>query len=393
MAARYACAWPRPTRAALVASHAHSCEPMTAVALLGRRARRSAARSKRSLRAACRRRPRRRSSRRRGTRLRVGYLSTDFHDHATAHLAAGLFECHDRAPLRDVRVRRRRRRRQRRCAGGCAPRSSTGATCASSPTPRPRAGSPTTRSTCWSTSRATRAGRGCACSRIARRRCSSTTWASRARSRTARVDAHRRRRRRRAARQRRRVRGARAARCPCATRSTTTAACCRRAVARGGGAAGARPRARVLQPDVQADRAVRAGVARGAARARRRRAVAHGAARARAPQPRRCSRRNPASTPRRVVFAPMVAQAAHLARLRCADLALDVLPYGSHTTGSDALFAGVPLLTCRGTTFAGRVGASLCNAAGLERARRGVACRTTRRGLRALCADRAQLAH
>jgi predicted O-linked N-acetylglucosamine transferase (SPINDLY family) len=53
-------------------------------------------------------------------------------------------------------------------------------------------------------------------------------------------------------------------------------------------------------------------------------------------------------------------QATHLARLQCADLALDVLPYGSHTTGSDALFAGVPLLTCRGTTFAGRVGASLC---------------------------------
>ena len=50
----------------------------------------------------------------------------------------------------------------------------------------------------------------------------------------------------------------------------------------------------------------------------------------------------------RLVFAPHVAQPAHLARLRCADLALDVLPYGSHTTGSDALWAGVPLLTCLG---------------------------------------------
>jgi protein O-GlcNAc transferase len=68
----------------------------------------------------------------------------------------------------------------------------------------------------------------------------------------------------------------------------------------------------------------------------------------------------------RIVFAPLVPQAAHVARLRCADLALDVLPYGSHTTGSDALWAGVPLLTCRGRTFAGRVGASLCHAVGLD---------------------------
>jgi predicted O-linked N-acetylglucosamine transferase (SPINDLY family) len=67
----------------------------------------------------------------------------------------------------------------------------------------------------------------------------------------------------------------------------------------------------------------------------------------------------------RLVFAPHVAQEVHLARLRCADLALDVLPYGSHTTGSDALWAGVPLLTCAGNTFAGRVGASLAAAAGL----------------------------
>ena len=67
----------------------------------------------------------------------------------------------------------------------------------------------------------------------------------------------------------------------------------------------------------------------------------------------------------RIVFAPMLPHAAHIARLQCADLALDVLPYGSHTTGSDALFAGVPLLTCRGKTFAGRVGASLCTAAGV----------------------------
>jgi predicted O-linked N-acetylglucosamine transferase (SPINDLY family) len=61
----------------------------------------------------------------------------------------------------------------------------------------------------------------------------------------------------------------------------------------------------------------------------------------------------------RLVFAGGVDQDAHLARLRCADLALDTLPVGSHTTGVDALWAGVPLLTCAGERFAGRVGASL----------------------------------
>lgn len=69
--------------------------------------------------------------------------------------------------------------------------------------------------------------------------------------------------------------------------------------------------------------------------------------------------------PERLIFAPPVAQGAHIARLACADLALDTLPYGSHTTGCDALWVGVPMLTCRGETFAGRVGASLLKAAGL----------------------------
>ena len=67
----------------------------------------------------------------------------------------------------------------------------------------------------------------------------------------------------------------------------------------------------------------------------------------------------------RLVFAQPMAQEAHLARLRCADLALDTLPCGAHTTGVDALWAGVPMLSCRGTSFAGRVGASLLTAAGL----------------------------
>ena len=94
----------------------------------------------------------------------------------------------------------------------------------------------------------------------------------------------------------------------------------------------------------------------------------------------------------RVVFAPTVDQAAHLARLSCADLALDVLPYGSHTTGSDALFAGVPLLTCRGRTFAGRVGASLCNAVGLSE----LICESPAEygaRLSELCGDRSRLRH
>jgi predicted O-linked N-acetylglucosamine transferase (SPINDLY family) len=69
--------------------------------------------------------------------------------------------------------------------------------------------------------------------------------------------------------------------------------------------------------------------------------------------------------PARLVFAEHVPQDAHIARLRCADLALDTLPYGSHTTGCDALWAGVPLLSCPGETFASRVGASLLHTAGL----------------------------
>lgn len=71
--------------------------------------------------------------------------------------------------------------------------------------------------------------------------------------------------------------------------------------------------------------------------------------------------------PARIIFAPRVRQEAHMARLACADLALDTLPYGAHTTGVDVLWAGVPMLTCRGETFAGRVGASLLRAARMDR--------------------------
>jgi len=67
----------------------------------------------------------------------------------------------------------------------------------------------------------------------------------------------------------------------------------------------------------------------------------------------------------RLIFAPDLPTAEHLARLQLADLFLDSLPYNAHTTGSDALWAGVPLLTCRGNTFPGRVAASILTAAGL----------------------------
>jgi predicted O-linked N-acetylglucosamine transferase (SPINDLY family) len=67
----------------------------------------------------------------------------------------------------------------------------------------------------------------------------------------------------------------------------------------------------------------------------------------------------------RLVFAPRAAPALHLARHLLADLFLDTLPYGAHTTASDALWAGLPLLTCLGTQFDGRVAASLLRTIGL----------------------------
>src|SRR6202012_5948380 len=67
--------------------------------------------------------------------------------------------------------------------------------------------------------------------------------------------------------------------------------------------------------------------------------------------------------PERLIFAPQTpAIADHLGRLSLADLFLDNLPYGAHTTANDVLWAGVPLLTQRGKSFAGRVAASLLTA-------------------------------
>ena len=68
----------------------------------------------------------------------------------------------------------------------------------------------------------------------------------------------------------------------------------------------------------------------------------------------------------RLVFAPKVpSPAGHLARLRLADLFLDTLPYNAHSTANDALWAGLPVVTCLGNSFAGRVAASQLKAAGL----------------------------
>ena len=67
----------------------------------------------------------------------------------------------------------------------------------------------------------------------------------------------------------------------------------------------------------------------------------------------------------RLIFAAKMPVAEHLARHRLADLYIDTLPYNAHTTASDALWAGLPVLTCMGQSFASRVAASLLHAIGL----------------------------
>ncbi|HWY60479.1 MAG TPA: tetratricopeptide repeat protein [Rhizomicrobium sp.] len=70
-------------------------------------------------------------------------------------------------------------------------------------------------------------------------------------------------------------------------------------------------------------------------------------------------------SPERIIFASTIPTPAHVARLSLADLFLDTTPYNAHTTASDALWAGLPLITVAGTTFPGRVAASLLAAIGL----------------------------
>lgn len=69
--------------------------------------------------------------------------------------------------------------------------------------------------------------------------------------------------------------------------------------------------------------------------------------------------------PERLIFAGRMPLPEHLARHRLADLFIDTLPYNAHTTASDALWAGLPVLTCMGRSFAARVAASLLKAVGL----------------------------
>ena len=70
--------------------------------------------------------------------------------------------------------------------------------------------------------------------------------------------------------------------------------------------------------------------------------------------------------PERLVFAPHMANMTeHLGRLGLADLYLDTLPYNAHSTACDALWAGIPVLTCAGRGFAARVAASALTAVGL----------------------------
>jgi protein O-GlcNAc transferase len=74
-----------------------------------------------------------------------------------------------------------------------------------------------------------------------------------------------------------------------------------------------------------------------------------------------------AINPARLIFAPRTPTLEdHAARLALADLVLDTLPYAGHATTCDALWAGVPVLTCRGRAFAGRVGGGLLKAIGIE---------------------------
>lgn len=68
----------------------------------------------------------------------------------------------------------------------------------------------------------------------------------------------------------------------------------------------------------------------------------------------------------RLVFAPKMQNALHLARYSLADVFLDTAPYGAHTTASDALWMGVPVLTLSGRSFASRVCGSLVRSAGLK---------------------------
>lgn len=70
-------------------------------------------------------------------------------------------------------------------------------------------------------------------------------------------------------------------------------------------------------------------------------------------------------SPNRLIFAAKAPNPKHLARIALADLFLDTFPYGAHSTGSDAITMGLPILTIRGKSFASRFCASIVRAAGV----------------------------
>ena len=160
-----------------------------------------------------------------------------------------------------------------------------------------------------------------------------------------------------------RLRRARACACRTATSPTTASARSPRAPTRAElGLPDDARRVRVLQQHLQDHAGDLRVVDAHPGRGRRQRAVAAAGQRRRHAQPARRGRgarrrRRRACTSRRASASTTISRAT-----RCADLFLDTLPYNAHTTASDALWAGLPVLSCRGTTFPGRVGASLLHA-------------------------------
>ena len=100
----------------------------------------------------------------------------------------------------------------------------------------------------------------------------------------------------------------------------------------------------------------------------------------------RAAARSRGIDPQRLLFAPVVPLQQHLSRLACADLYLDAWPCNAHTTASEALWVGVPVVTLQGQAFAQRVASSLLHAVQLDE----LVCRDTdsyRRTVLALAAD------
>ena len=296
---------------------------------------------------------------------RIGYFAATLHEHATAYLMARALRAARPRALRD----HRRSRSGRDTASAMRAPARRGvrpvrSTSTSAATSRSRAAARARDRHRRRSQGIHAARRGRASSRSAQRRSqvalsriSRAPWARRY------IDYLDRRPHRRAASQQPALR--RAARLPAGQLpGQRPQARDRRAHAdaRGGGTAGARLRVLLLQQQLQDHAARVRRLDAAAARGRRQRAVAAA---------RTTRRRSPtcAARPRSAVSIRSgwcsrrrVPLAEHLARHRLADLFLDTLPYNAHTTASDALWAGLPVLTCIGESFAGRVAASLLRA-------------------------------